>query len=428
MPKRAQLIEFDSSASTAIERIAVNPHANELLVQWRGRPKVYVYRDLPFSALDALSSEAFDFSFGQFALEVKKIRTAVVLSNFPSNVVMYERPITGKKVSQQKDKKPRKKAPGKLTKKPTDHPPPKRLKDCTAQWRQVLDRLADIDTHQLSNVLIPQLQAMHPCLPPKMRPKLADLPEPEPEPGHGHGHGHGGRPSGGGAGAGAGRGEVGNAFSLLDLGHDGDSDDSSSGSHLGSTKAAGMGKPPSAPAATPPPTQSRYLLVRLLCDLTERHRADAVAAQKQKQYAACRDCWVAAYEVANEVSALVLPWSEEMVFGGELIVSMGTLGGFTHDQATAQELVEAVSILAEDTEREKQNAVQRLQTRRDHLEAKLNPLLSDRNTVRESMGEAKWKENPAPKMTYAERRRAMEEELFALAECLEVVARLRIES
>lgn len=418
-----RLTEFDSSRSTSIERIAVNPYANELLIQWRGSPKTWVYKNLPFNADETLRAAGFDFSIGRFALEVKKLGHAAVMSHFPESVDMFEPTLSAEVSSRRRAAGGKKKvaATGALAgqgpakhdntvlvrdQRPARSSAPKvgskkrRFKDRTAQWNEVISRLGEIEIEQLRDSLIPLLEGMHLCYPPSALPKFVASPAADGDDSeHFAGDGSAARPT--------------NFFDALDL-SESESESDGSENENESTLTGPV-------TSSVPPIQSRYFLVKLQCALAEKLRSAAVAAQKKRDYKFCRDLWIEAYQVANAIFSAVMTWTLEIEFAVE-----GER--YAHDLQSAQELISAVPVLAEDTEREKDSAIRQLEASKRHLYAKLNPLVRDREKVKESMGESAWKENPAPKQTYAEKRRQMEEDLLDVSHCLATLSALRIET
>ena len=424
VPSGLRLIEFDSSLSSAIERIAVNPYANELLIQWRTSPKIWVYKELPFSAYETLKTAGFDFSIGRFALEVKKLGHAAVMSRFPESMDMFQpahstevssrrRAAGGKKqitatgasaakhdntVLVRDQRIARSSAPKVGNKK-------RRFKDRTAQWNEILSRLGEIEIEQLRYSLIPLLEKLHLCYPPSALPKFAASPA-DGDDSEQIACGGAARPT-----------NFFNALDLSDSESDGDCESESNDSEDDNDNETAFSAPG---ASSVRPIQSRYFLVKLQCALAEKVRAAAVAAQKRRDFKICRDLWIEAYEVANAIFSTVMTWTLEIEFAVEG-------ARYAHDLRSAQELVNAVPVLAEDTDREKDLAIQLLETSKRRLYAKLNPLLRDREKAKESMGDA-WKENPAPKMTFAEKRRQMEEDMLDVSHCLATLSALRIET
>lgn len=185
-------------------------------------------------------------------------------------------------------------------------------------------------------------------------------------------------------------------FNLLSMDDDSSSDDEDSSL---AEQAAAYSSSSDVPVITP--ILTKYILVKVKCALAESTRNAAVAAQKQKNYNDCTGSWCVAYEIMNDVLTSTDPWAAELIHQGARI----------HNSVLVKEIVDGVSVLIEDTIREKDNAIGRLYQRQEFLHRKLNPQLEERNVVREKIGEEKWKNNLAPKMTYAERRKLTEQEL-----------------
>ena len=400
LPRHKLLVEFDASHSRVIKRVALNTAVNELIVLFENREKAFVYRGAPFDLVDALTDPN-DVSLSILVQELRLMSSSATIK-FPNNVRPFE--------------------PGEILPKKRV-PKPKRVhyvfKDFSATWLQLLGRVDELDPKTIGDTILPLLKSLHPCYAPSRRvmiapPSSSSSPLPE----------FANLLSGGGGGGGV----MGSIFCVLRPGDSSDSEEEEEEEENGGDGDGGDDQSASTAAASAAPTaastQSRYLLVQFQCALAEKLRALAVAAQKQKNYVATRDHWVGAYEVMNAAYAVVVSWSGEVIFGEERAPQ--DIRHPAHNIPLAQQLYHAVPVLAYDTEREKLQAVRFLHQRKELLESKLNPMLSERKEIITRMGEETWKSNPAPKLTFVERRKQMEEDLYDITQCIHVIEPLSL--
>ena len=161
--------------------------------------------------------------------------------------------------------------------------------------------------------------------------------------------------------------------------------------------------------------QWRYLKVRIICGMVDSIRKEAFEAHREKNYAIMKIQWINAYNTLSECLRGIDPW-----------LSMLQSKHFAdqHNEDQLRELFEGFLLLAEDTEKHRDEALHLLEKRRNFLDRKLTPMLQSRDKAKESYGKQKWKENPSPKMDYAERRKQWEDELFEVMEAFNVIDKL----
>jgi CRISPR/Cas system CSM-associated protein Csm2 small subunit len=357
------LLEFDTSNSTAVERLAVNKVANELIVQFRGNPKTYVYRNCPFNLIETILAEP---SLGKFTNTVKALSTAATLSSFPPNTVMFDPAHSSRR-----------------TKKATSA-------DRSAEWTAVLSNV-DLLSLDILDDIIAQLTGLRPAFPPRSAPKVSptllkpsNLLKPSEV-------------------------MVSNIFeNFRHL----DEDSSEDGIIIDNL--------------TPPTTQapeahdsvqSRYFLMKFYCAKSERQRKQAVDAQKQKKYVDTKIFWVNAFDTINYVVNQTSSWYIDL---GN-VDSGGTKKNRGHNPSHAREILDAVSVLAYDTEREKVRAIQNLYRRMEALQKKVYDMNAERNRIRETLGEERWRSNPSPKLTHSDKRKIFQQEIYEINSAINVI-------
>jgi len=177
---------------------------------------------------------------------------------------------------------------------------------------------------------------------------------------------------------------------------------------------------------TPPTTQapeahdsvqSRYFLMKFYCAKSERQRKQAVDAQKQKKYVDTKIFWVNAFDTINYVVNQTSSWYIDL---GN-VDSGGTKKNRGHNPSHAREILDAVSVLAYDTEREKVRAIQNLYRRMEALQKKVYDMNAERNRIRETLGEERWRSNPSPKLTHSDKRKIFQQEIYEINSAINVI-------
>ncbi len=98
-----------------------------------------------------------------------------------------------------------------------------------------------------------------------------------------------------------------------------------------------------------------------------------------------------------------------------------------HDLVHLTRLRDALNIEQTTLGQMKTRAQDAVDRRTANVVRKLNPLESERDEVRTKVGEQKWKSNPAPKLTYAERIALLQAELQDLEVARSVLQSLQLQ-
>jgi len=148
--------------------------------------------------------------------------------------------------------------------------------------------------------------------------------------------------------------------------------------------------------------QARYLLLQGLCLQAELLRAEAAEFWSSKspgRWSLQAEKLRQAYELVAKAMGDRIDWWDALAQHEE--DPSGPLP-FGHVLESLHWLSEAMNLEMTTLGEMKTRALQAAEQRLAFLERKLNPMQEERDGVRSSMGD-KWKNNPAPKMTYAER-------------------------
>jgi hypothetical protein len=165
--------------------------------------------------------------------------------------------------------------------------------------------------------------------------------------------------------------------------------------------------------------QVRYLRIRLLVAIVDLLRARAFEKVHQRNWS---DVVFFFTEACNVFNVLLNPpstlevdrWLAILVdakinFPDEDILMDG------HHKPDLIESLDSLSITREHTIERKNKSIIELKKRASYLQKKLAPMHAERNHIRDDVvGKDEWTNNPEPKLTYAERRRAFEEELMTV--------------
>jgi hypothetical protein len=360
----ANLIEFDCSASDAVSRIALNRAKGELVVIFSTQDTVYLYSDLDEDIFYRLTAPG--VSFGALLADIKKRAKVRKVKEFPKKTAKYKR------------------------------------RDYSESWLQLLEAPNGVKTVDSLTDLLHIVAEMDQNLPPS-----------KPPPGVQAGA-H--RDSGPAARAAPHAGQdnrrqrfvssMVNSFAALDLDDDDDADEVPNGSRRGGAGAAPVRKRS---------IQCRYLSIRVICGIAEAYRTQATEHQRTKEYSAMAAAWVSAHDS-------LLCCREDT--DGWYALSLGparALQEEMHDPAQLAELLGSLQVLGEHTEEEKARALGWLHKRLSYVQEKLNPMLRERDAVKSSMGVDRWTNNPAPTMTYAERRAQWERDQKELQAAIELI-------
>ena len=77
---------------------------------------------------------------------------------------------------------------------------------------------------------------------------------------------------------------------------------------------------------------------------------------------------------------------------------------------------------------EKNRTLYRLSIILQRIKEKLDPMLSERNTVKKSYGIFKWTHNKEPKLDFVEKRAKLEQDFKELTKCMTILNDLELES
>ena len=172
------------------------------------------------------------------------------------------------------------------------------------------------------------------------------------------------------------------------------------------------------------PIQTRYLIIKILCGIAEFERMAAVNAQKAKDFNEMKEGWEAAFNTLklcrhNTDERINTDTWYAILLDQELNGTLAQALPDKHDKTQLQELLFGYNILCDNVEEEKRKAINFMTKRLQYNLQKLNPALVERDQVKQKVGEYQWTHNDAPKLTYAEKRKAWEEEVKVLTLVLE---------
>ena len=177
------------------------------------------------------------------------------------------------------------------------------------------------------------------------------------------------------------------------------------------------------------PLQNRYLRMYAVAGVAECIRHEAIDALKERLYQASADAWTYAYDYLKTYleSAFMDEWLTAHY--DQTLLPTSRIDEHNHEELN--QVLTSLNLLRDHTEDEKKKALRRLASRREFLTAKLAPVLRDRDDAKRTMAVAKgedfWTNNPEPKQTYAEKRRAWEEELKLVEEAMMAIGNLRLD-
>jgi len=366
-------VEYDASKSKAVERIAGNRTKAQLVVKYRGGTVIYLYSNVPDELFVQLESGA--KSIGDTMLRVKQVTSCRKVQEFTRNTVRHKAVQPAKKQSKKKD--------------------------YSLLWLQLLESDVPKDVTFLYH-LLEVLAPLDPALPPSVRPSVPPATM------------DAGSRGGGGPAVPAATQTMPNSFAAL---HIDDSDDDQA--PVGPTGSASASRP--GPGRAARSIQVRYLRIRVSCGVSEEYRRAALEAQRQKEYPVMTSHWCAAHDALAVHRTDTDEWFSMCLLHRE--------GGLPvmpadHDYAQLDELLVSLHVLGADTEKEKERALGFLKKRLRFIEEKLDPMLKERDEVKQRVGDFKWKHNEAPEMSYAEKRLAWEEAKAQLLVAIDTLTRL----
>lgn len=179
-----------------------------------------------------------------------------------------------------------------------------------------------------------------------------------------------------------------------------------------------------AEAASCDELQARYLLLQGLCLQAELLRAEAAALGASKspgRWSEQAEALRRAYVLVAKAMGDRIDWWDALAQHQE--DPSGPLP-YGHVLESLLCLCDALNLEQTTLGEMKTRAQHAAENRLAFVERKLNPAQEERDGVRTSMGDDKWKNNPAPKMTYAERIAQLKEEQADLLAALALLESL----
>lgn len=437
--------EYDCSKSQAIARLAFDKEKRTLTVQFRTQSKIYLYSNISFGLEQVILRDS--GSLGRILAFVKRWNNCREETFFPANTefvpFIVKKRIFSRVIPNHLGRESR---------------PRRSVEDYSADWLQVLSIAHEYPINFLAK-LVAVLAGSHPLHPPSYRPPIydpsqdadrdetgsvSDLSVSSGESSHASNSSNGSSNRSRGSSRGTsvlttstastnpfsslGEDDEDEHVGKLDLDYD-DLADELEGTHIDSKVNA---KASAIPATVDPNgRQSRYLLVRLICSVAEAFHLHAIQAQKDKAYNFVTRHWEDAFAVINDLLIDINGWSsifESLVETSKfsnLDVNAYALPNY-HNFDQLQQIIEGLRLVAETITREKKKALLILFKRKQFIEQKLNPMLDARNFARQRMGNDAWTNNPAPKMTYAEKRKGWESELRVIDSAVRVMEKLEL--
>lgn len=178
-------------------------------------------------------------------------------------------------------------------------------------------------------------------------------------------------------------------------------------------------------------TQVRYLLRRAECGLAEAYRQVAEKEAHHDRWVTCASSWCEAYSILNLTLRTMDPWLALLLDYEEN--GLGNVAGATapplndrHDPKQLHQLQDVITMVEQTIEEKRHNALGLMDERMRVINHRLQPLRNDRDRVRHRIGDERWVNNPAPRMTYAEMIIALHNEKIQLQKAIADVSSLRL--
>lgn len=385
------LIEFDCRKSATIDRVALNKQKNELVVIYKGNLSVYLYNGFDSDEIErALATQ---ISKDRTITKIRSIADCKIINGFPTDTKYYIYP-KSKKI----------------------------YKNYSQEWLTLLENSTSMNLSNLQN-FIQILKNCSPYYPPSVAPPKINIDIEIPM-----------------------KNDIDTNLNSNNMYTELDNESEDTSSEITAEDQPKTFKE----SVTNVTIQTRYLIIKIKCSITESFRKDAIQAQKAKNYDAMEYLWIQAWNEINSDQSLYDEWysillAHDMNIGHVSAPPSSEVYSFTespyeinsntplpptikiakqHDWTQLRDLFRGLRILIEDTLRERNRAVSFLTNRVNALMAKLDPLLRDRNAVKAKIGNENWKSNPNPKQTYAERRKAWEQELEVICRVKDTIERL----
>ena len=222
-----------------------------------------------------------------------------------------------------------------------------------------------------------------------------------------------------------------NRFSALDLGHESDGSVGSSEPPRRTAGAGGASERRAGGAPAAPELQTRYLLLQVQCLRSEELRHESVTVMRGPtpgRWTQSAELLRAAYELLEAAmgGAECMEWWTMLAQREDGQLPSGAPDG--HDIEALTRLRDAVNVEQTTLGELKVRAIRVAAKRLEMVERKLNPMQEERSVVRAQIGEFKWRHNPAPKLTYAERIALLTAEMLDLQGALLVLSSLQFSS
>jgi hypothetical protein len=185
---------------------------------------------------------------------------------------------------------------------------------------------------------------------------------------------------------------------------------------------------PASPGTDP---QTRYLLAQARCHLAELYReqsAECMSGSEPGKWTQAAEHLKTAFSILDQLmntDEYYCRWWAALVANEEAPLESPLGDG--HDLAYLTQLRDSLNVEHSTLSERHIRAQQAVERRREWVERKLNPLENDRQMVRSQMGEQRWRSNPAPKMTYAERIAALQAELADLEQAQQLLVSLQLQ-
>lgn len=219
---------------------------------------------------------------------------------------------------------------------------------------------------------------------------------------------------------------------IFDLLVDDESDNEIDKEQLGNQTSVAKDAPVVLPAAPELKFQSRYLRVMIIILIGDCIRPDSIPHSRptsHSEYLEIQQSWIAVYAFFQVQQTELSDWFEiyqdnqdnyEHIEKARLFLKNNH-----HDKYQFHYVLHNFVVSLHTTKKKKDDAIQALKKTAEYLQKKLNPMLRDRNEVKHNIGEKKWKNNPHPKGDYAEKRRALEEEIALIQQTVEILSSLQ---
>lgn len=394
-----EFVEVNVKESTAIARMVYNARNKDLFVQYTSAEKVYIYKNVERSFVDSFENAS---SIGKAVAEIKKKHKVEYTAGFPRFNNSNGRVKTNSNTNTNTNNTIAKSNKSRQRQLPTN----KRNngRDYSSEWLKLLSQkgLSEGDYIQMLESLDTTSESLL-CSPPEVPPpRVTPSDEPgltsfmqniAPIP----------------------RGANPNPFYVP--GEDTDDDDNDDND----IKEIVVHSNNASRGSSAESIQVRYLLLRIRCGRAEAIRGCAIEAAKEKQWQDSASLWDDAYKVIQNAVIYTDGWRSAML---ETNVRERNHLLRGHNEEQLKHTMDVLDIVLHDTEREKVEALKRMENRLRNIQRKLDPLLQDRDMAKGRIGEYKWTHNEAPQMTYAERRADMERELKELENAIPILMNL----